>query len=141
MIEDILKNAMLKSTKQRCFILSIIDESKEPLAAEEVFKLLQDESRNINLSTVYRTLNILTEKNVLLKIVRGDGTASFQLNNSSHNHYITCCVCNRSVPIDSCPIQSLSEKIKNETGFEVTGHSLQISGICAECLKKSKEKK
>ncbi len=140
MIEEILKNSMLKSTKQRCLILSIISSSIEPLAAEEIFKLLQNEEESINLSTVYRTLNVLTEKNVLLKILRGDGTASFQLNNALHNHYITCCICNRSVPIDSCPMKSLSENIRKQTGFKITGHSLQISGICSECLKKSKDK-
>ncbi|HAQ41408.1 MAG TPA: transcriptional repressor [Clostridiales bacterium] len=139
MIEDLLKKASLKNTKQRYTILSIIESAEEPMTAEEIFKRLADEEIKINLSTVYRNLNMLTGKNVLLKILKGDGTAAYEINNSSHSHYITCCMCNSSVLIDdTCPVKELSETVSEKTGFKVTGHSLQLTGICSECLKKQK---
>lgn len=140
MIEDLLKKASLKNTKQRFTILSIIKLSKEPLTAEEIFKQLIIDNSKINLSTVYRTLQILTGKNVLLRILKGDGTAAYELNKASHNHYITCNNCNNSVLIDHCPVKELSETVSEKTGFKVTGHSLQLTGICSECLKKAKNK-
>lgn len=141
MIEDLLKKASLKNTKQRQIILSIIESHNEPLTAEEIYKQLVVEDSKINLSTVYRTLNVFTEKNVLLKILKGDGTAAYELNKSSHNHYITCSKCNCSVLIDSCPVKELSETVTKKTGFKVTGHSLQLTGICSNCLKKGKNKR
>lgn len=137
-IEELLKKASLKNTKQRNTVLSIIKKSKEPITAEEIFKYLILEDNKINLSTVYRTLNILTSKNVLLKILKGDGTAAYEVNDSSHNHYITCSSCNDSILIDSCPIKDLSESVSKNTGFKVTGHSLQLTGVCSKCLKKEK---
>lgn len=136
MAENILKKASLKNTKQRNSVLKIIESSKEPLTAEEIFKAMIMENYQINLSTIYRTLSLLTNKNVLLKILKGDGTASYELNKVSHNHYITCSICNRSALIESCPIREISESVSEKTGFKVTGHSLQLTGICSECMKK-----
>jgi len=134
MIEKILKNASLKNTKQRYSILLIIESSAYPTTAEDIFRLLKNEKKDINLSTVYRTLSVLCEKNVLLKILKSDGTASYQLNNSSHNHYITCYSCHSSVLVDKCPIKELSDKIARKTGYVVTGHSLELIGLCPKCL-------
>lgn len=136
MVENILKNACLKNTKQRSSVIKIIESSKEPLTAEEIFKTMIVENYQINLSTIYRTLNLLTNKNVLLKILKGDGTAAYELNKMNHNHYITCSMCNNSVLIESCPIKDLSESVSKKTGFKITGHSLQLTGLCAECRKK-----
>lgn len=135
MIEDLLKKASLKNTRQRNTILSIIKSVNEPVTAEEIYKELIKEDCKINLSTVYRTLHVLTNKNVLLKILKGDGTAAYELNNLSHSHYITCSKCKSSVLLDSCPVKALSEDVSKKTGFKVTGHSLQFTGICSECLK------
>lgn len=140
MIEDLLKKSSLKNTKQRYTILSIIESTKEPITAEEIFKQLVIDDCKINLSTVYRTLHALTNKNVLLKILKGDGTAAYELNDLSHNHYITCSMCNSSVLIDSCPVKELSEMVSKNTGFKVTGHSLQLTGICSKCLESAKNK-
>ncbi|MGD9568190.1 MAG: Fur family transcriptional regulator [Sedimentibacter sp.] len=139
MIDDMLKKVSLKNTKQRNTILSIIEKAKEPITAEEIFKQLVIEDCKINLSTVYRTLHVLTNKNVLLKILKGDGTAAYEINDMSHNHYITCSICNSSVLIDNCPVKELSENVSRKTGFKVTGHSLQLTGICSKCLKKNNE--
>lgn len=138
MIEELLRKASLKNTKQRQIILSIIEKSKEPMTAEEIYKHLVVEDCKINLSTVYRTLNVLKDKSVLLKILKGDGTASYELNKSSHNHYITCSKCNNSILIDGCPVRELSESVSKKTGFKITGHSLQLTGICSDCLKDKK---
>lgn len=135
MIEDLLKKASLKKTKQRYMILSIIKSEDKPVTAEDIYTKLHKDKDNINISTVYRTLNILSEKNVVLKILKEDGTASYQLSDNLHNHYITCYKCHNSTLIDKCPINDLSEKIKIDTGYVITGHSLQITGLCPKCNK------
>ena len=84
MIEEILKKSSLKNTKQRYAILSVIKDAKEPVTAEEIFRRLVIEDSKINLSTVYRTLHTLTDKNVLVKIVRGDGTAAYGFKDLTH---------------------------------------------------------
>lgn len=135
MIDKLLKEASLKNTKQRHAILSVIGETNEPATAEEIYEILQKRNMGINLSTIYRTLNTFLEHNIILKILKDDGTASFQYNDSRHNHYITCYKCRNSVLIDKCPLKNLNDEIKRETGFELTGHNLQLTGLCPNCLK------
>jgi len=138
-MDELLKKASLKNTKQRNEILSIIKRVNKPITAEEIFKQIIKEECKINLSTVYRTLYVLTNKNVLLKELKGDGTAAYELNDMSHNHYITCSLCKNSVLIDSCPVKEISENVRKKTGFKITGHSLQLTGICSKCLEKNNE--
>ncbi len=52
---------------------------------------------------------------------------------------ITCYMCHSSMLI-KCPMKDLNKKISKDTGFEVTGHSLQLIGICPKCLKDEKHK-
>lgn len=135
MIEELLKKASLKNTKQRHLVLLIIEQYKNPITAEEIYKILQNSDDHINLSTVYRTLNVLSIKNVLLKVLKTDGTAAYQLNDDLHNHYITCYRCHNSVLINKCPIKEMSERIEKDTGYVITGHSFQLTGLCPNCLK------
>jgi len=140
LIEELLKKSSLKNTKQRSYILSIIEISKTPVTAEEIYTLLQNDNKDINLSTVYRTLNVFVERNVLFKILKSDGIASYQLNDAIHNHYITCYMCNNSKLIDECPMKDLGKQINIDTGYIVTGHSFQLVGICPKCLEQEKNK-
>lgn len=135
MIEDLFKKVSLKNTKQRYLILSTIESEKKPVTAEDIYMIIKRSDKHINMSTVYRTLNILSKKDVILKILKEDGTASYQINDNLHNHYITCYKCNNSLLIDKCPINDISEKINRDTGYVITGHSLQLTGLCPKCNK------
>ena len=70
--DDILKAVNLKTTKKRILILSVLNRSNIPLTSEDILEKASKEV-NINLSTVYRALNALTEKGILLKQLSNDG--------------------------------------------------------------------
>lgn len=135
-IENILKNKNLKVTKQRKLILETIENQANPTSAEEIYKLLKN--CDMDISTIYRNLNILEEKNVLLKTTNIDGINYYQLNTSDHKHFITCNICHKKYTIENCPIHDLEEKIEKETGFIIKAHNFEFSGICPECQKKIK---
>ena len=135
-IENILKNKNLKVTKQRKLILETIENQTNPTSAEDIYKLLKN--CDMDISTIYRNLNILEEKNVLLKTTNIDGINYYQLNTSDHKHFITCNICHKKYTIENCPIHDLEEKIEKETGFIIKSHNFEFSGICPECQKKIK---
>ena len=78
--DDILKAVNLKTTKKRILILSVLNRSIIPLTSEDILEKASKEV-NINLSTVYRALNALTEKGILLKQLSNDGKTYYQINN------------------------------------------------------------
>ncbi len=133
MDNNILKEASLKATKKRIQILSILENESAAVTAEYVYNKLS-EIIEINLSTVYRALNAMTDKNILTKTVHSDGKTYYKLNNSHHKHELVCSVCHKSVKVDNCPFDIIADEIAKKTGFVITGHSMEFTGICPDCI-------
>lgn len=134
-IKELLKAKNLRVTKQRRQILQILEIENNPISAEEIYNKLKDLS-NMDLSTIYRNLNILEDKNILLKTTNVDGISYYQLNNDQHKHFVTCNICHKKFLIENCPIHELEDSIEKETGFKITGHNFEFTGICPACQKK-----
>ncbi len=132
MENNILKEASLKSTKKRNLILKIISESSSPVTAEYIH---ENSNIKMSLSTVYRALNVLCEKNIIEKSIHQNGIAYFSMVNKVHSHSIICTVCNKRILLEYCPISSLEEEISKNTGCIITGHNLEFFGICSDCIK------
>ncbi len=120
----------IKMTRQRRTVIGLLQQSKEPVTAEQ----LHHRAENINLSTIYRTLGVLERNGDLLKHVE-DGTAYYQLNSPRHGHHLKCSVCKQTIVIDTCPIRSLTKQLEEQTGYHITGHTLEFTGVCADCNK------
>ena len=134
-VDDLLKEKNLKVTKNRKIILKSLQKEENPISAEELFDKLKRENE-IDLSTIYRNLNILEEKGVLLKTTNLDGINYYQINNSNHKHFLTCNNCHKKFVIEDCPVHELEEKIEKETGFIINGHNFEFTGICPDCQNK-----
>ena len=133
-IKDLLKDKNLKVTKQRKIIMEGLQSEENPISAEELFAKLKIDF-DMDLSTIYRNLNILEEKNVLLKTTNLDGINYYQINDINHKHFITCNICHEKFTIENCPVHELEEQIEKETGFAITGHNFEFTGICPDCQK------
>ena len=138
-IENILRQKNLRITKQRKLILETLLGCNNPISADEIYELIKEDIR-VDLSTIYRNLNTLEENEILLKNTNIDGISYYQLNNEKHKHFITCTSCHKKFTIENCPVHSLEEKIEDETGFILTGHNFEFTGICPDCQRKEKEK-
>jgi Fur family transcriptional regulator, ferric uptake regulator len=134
-MSKILKENNLKNTKGRELILETIKKASLPISAEDVYNLVNKKA-SLNLSTVYRTLATLLEKGVLINQIMHDKKSYYQINNLAHKHILVCEICHSQTPIKDCPMHHLEDKIKNETGFTIKSHNLEIIGICAKCNKK-----
>ncbi|WP_242961546.1 Fur family transcriptional regulator [Peptostreptococcus faecalis] len=133
--KDILKSLNLKSTKKRLLLMNCFRHSDSPLSAEDVYHILNKEI-DINMSTVYRILNYLTDYKFLMKQTLSDGNSVFQLNDYTHQHLLTCKICGEMSYIDSCPIDLHLDDISEKTGYEITSHNLEFIGICSKCKDK-----
>ena len=133
---SVLKENNLKKTKNREYILSIIKKSSLPISAEEIYKITLDKKLNINLSTIYRTLNTLEVKGVLIKQIRNDGKAYFQENKHDHKHLFVCTLCGKTIVLDHCPLEEMLKKISKNNEFDITSHNIELYGLCKECKEK-----
>ncbi len=132
-----LREYGLKNTPSRQTVLEVLARIEEPVTAGEVYRrvLSRGEGRcpRLSLSTVYRTLSVLAEKGLVLKSSGQDGTVTYQLRSSRHRHYLVCTRCGSAVPIPGCPLEELEQSLGAETGFAITGHHLELYGVCPRC--------
>ncbi len=135
MEQHLLKNADLKSTKKRQLLLLLLRKQARPMTAEELHEAAEP-ILPMNVSTVYRTLNTLTEKGILIRSVRQDGRAYYEFAVKDHSHRLVCDLCGKVIPIDTCPLRELEENLQEKTGFRITGHSLEFTGLCPVCADK-----
>ncbi len=133
---DVLKSVSMKATKKRIMILESVRTSPSPVTAEDIYEKLS-QSLDISLSTVYRALNAMSDKGIIIKAVRQDGKTYFHFNDHQHKHELICSVCHRSVDVDDCPFDEISRKIAQKTGFVITGHNMEFTGICPNCAGKT----
>jgi Fur family ferric uptake transcriptional regulator len=138
-VADILEINNLKKTKNREEILQVIRNASLPISAEEIYKICLENNSNTNLSTVYRTLNLLEKKGVLVKQLRNDGISYFQENNHNHKHLFICNKCNNHFILDNCPLEKLLEELSEKEGFELLTHSIELYGFCKKCKTKKKK--
>ena len=131
------KGCGLKNTKSRLAILDILERSTQPVSAEQVYLELQEKKISANLSTVYRTLDTLTDKKLVAKIqIMGDNRALFEYNRMAHKHYLICLECKKITAIQTCPLGDYVKALAQETEYSISGHKLDIYGYCPDCQKK-----
>jgi len=109
--------------------------AENPLSAEDIFLCIKKQGSSVNLSTVYRTLDLMESKSVVNKIVMMDGKARYELTVDGHRHHLVCTNCHKSVPIDFCPLENMEKDIGMRSDFDITGHKIEIYGICPNCKK------
>lgn len=133
-MKDILKNNNLKITQGRLEVLNLLNNSEIPLSVEEIYNNISRKSCK-SLTTAYRIINQLESADIVRKVLKKDGISYYEMSLTSHKHYIICSICGTVLPIDHCPIEPLEEKVEKETGYIITGHIIELNGICPNCRK------
>jgi len=135
-MENPLVTKKLRKTKARNLIIGILSQDKDrAFSAEELHEACGADLQ-IDLSTVYRTMHTLAESGFVTKSIHPDGKAYFQLasrQGTEHHHRIVCSRCKASADIAVCPLHDLEDQILSETGFTMTSHSIELTGLCPAC--------
>lgn len=124
----------LKNTPARGAILALLERARSPLPIGAIEKKLA--GKDINQSTVYRTLNQFVEAGIAKRIDFGDGKAYFEIaHEGDHHHHIVCVKCKKTEDVELCDIEAAEKKIieKSARFTEIRGHSLEFFGVCKEC--------
>src|SRR5690606_11197854 len=136
-IKQLLQTQGYKLTPQReATVRVLLENEQDHLSAEDVFMLVKDKFPEIGLATVYRTLELLSEMQVVEKMNFGDGVARYDLRNDDnhhHHHHLICIQCGAVDEIMEDWLEPLEEKLKKEFNFTVLDHRLDFQGICHRC--------
>ena len=112
-IEQYLREYGIKVTKGRVNILDILCKSNAAVSAEYIFEECKRRDINIDLSTVYRSLDLFECKDIVSKFDLGKGKYNYTIKKEDHKHVLQCKLCHKEVEID-CPMQQVKELIKEQ---------------------------
>ncbi|HWR61996.1 MAG TPA: transcriptional repressor [Clostridia bacterium] len=132
-LELLLRDKGYKLTEQRRIIIGTFLESPGHHTAQEIFDMVREKRRDINFSTIYRNLELLSRLEIINKLQIESGISHYELTGLSHHHHIICKKCGETREIDICPYASLGEEQFKSLGFKATDHKFEIYGYCSKC--------
>jgi Fur family ferric uptake transcriptional regulator len=132
-----MKKRGYRITPQREMVLAIMHKLEQPSTVEDIFSHVQDISKSVDISTVYRTLELLQEFNLVSIIDTGDRQAKFVLvgDHSPHLHLV-CKSCGKITGIHLEDIHDLSESLEKQLNFQIDWQDVSFHGLCADCKQK-----
>lgn len=133
----LLKKNTLKFTIQREVILETLYNSDEHLTPESLHRLIQEKFPELNtgIATVYRTLALLEESDMVTSLSFGAQGKRYELGAKMHHDHMICTGCGEITEFVDEEIEERQHSIASALGFKMSDHSMQIYGICANCQK------
>mgnify|MGYP001054462100 FL=1 len=139
--KKVLRENGLKVTTQRLAILEVLySRPGRHMTAEEIYDLVKDDHPEIGLATVYRTIQLLSDLDLIDKLNLDDGYVRYEIgvrNQDSechHHHHLICQDCGQIFAFQDDLLNDLEEKIEEATGFRVKDHEVIFYGHCKKCL-------
>jgi Fur family transcriptional regulator, ferric uptake regulator len=129
-----------RMTPQRMMIVDAIEHAENHISAEDIFKQVVAKYPNVNVSTVYRTLELLEKRGLVTKTEMGVGHIVYHPLEKGHHHHLICRECGSVVNLDESVLTPLQESLQQNYQFTADLRHLGIMGLCAECNKKSGNK-
>lgn len=107
--------------------------------AKDVHAQIKLDDSPLSLATVYRSLPILAEAGVITEVAKRGGKMIYELvSDRAHHDHIICKECGLIIEFENKEIERLQEEVCKKFNFEMTDHTLSISGRCAVCQAKYK---
>ncbi|MGP1506743.1 MAG: Fur family transcriptional regulator [Campylobacter sp.] len=134
----LLKDNGLKYTFQREALLRTLYNANEHFTPENLYNEIKKQypGINIGIATVYRSLNLLEDAGIATSISFGIQGKKYELAIKPHHDHIICKKCGKIAEFEDQSIEKKQLTIAKENGFSLTGHVMQLYGICSDCENK-----
>ncbi len=120
-------------TPQRMMILSAIENTDDHISAEEIYTQVVAKYPNVNISTVYRTLELLKRLSLVTETDLGEGRVRYHPVEKGHHHHLVCRECGAIIDLDESLLTPLKDALLREHRFIADLRHLAILGRCINC--------
>ncbi len=128
-LEQICIERGLKMTEQRRTICRVLSDSVDHPDVEQVYRRASEIDPKISIATVYRTMRLLEESNVIRKHDFGDGRARFEESSDNHHDHLMDVKTGEVIEFTNEAIERLQEEVARQLGYELIGHKLELYGV------------
>lgn len=133
--KDELHEVELRATPARIALMNLFESSEKPLDVQTMIEYLEERDIKTDPATVFRIINMFTEKGLTRQIQLQEGKSRYELAANPEHHHLVCNTCGDIQDISDCNIEVLESHIEKKKNFKVISHSLEFYGICSNCQK------
>ena len=127
-----LRSKGYKATPQRIAICRITLNSREHPSAQQVYNEVKKIHPTVSLATVYKTMKVLRDLNLVQELNFPRGQARFDSYMNPHINLI-CLSCGNITDLDDTTMQEITNKVAAATKFKPKGQRIDVYGICQKC--------
>ncbi|MBO0840555.1 MAG: transcriptional repressor [Sciscionella sp.] len=122
-----------RATRQRAALTVLLADLDEFRSAQELHEELRRRGEEIGLTTVYRTLQSLSDAGEVDVLRTASGESIYRRCSAHHHHHLVCRHCGRTVEVEGPAVEKWADRVAVENGFSELSHTVEIFGTCADC--------
>ena len=119
----------LRMTGQRRIIATVMEGAKDHPDVEEIYARASEIDDAISLATVYRTVKLFEEVNILDRLEFGDGRARYEDADRDHHDHLFNLKTGEVIEFVDPEIEALQEKIAARLGYKLIAHKMELFGV------------
>jgi len=119
----------MKMTEQRRVIARVLSEASDHPDVEEVYRRSTQVDPRISIATVYRTVRLFEEADILARHDFGDGRARYEEVQEDHHDHLIDVKTGTVIEFHSDEIEEMQREIAKRYGFKLVGHRLELYGV------------
>ena len=127
-IEVMCASKGIKLTHQRKVIAKVLSKSDDHPDANLVFKRSSKIDSNISMATVYRTMKLFEDTNIVAVRDFGDGRSRYEIYSNEHHDHLIDTESGEVIEFVNDDIEELQHKVAKKLGYVLTGHRLELYG-------------
>ena len=116
-------------TPSRVAVIAAVLTQSGHFSVEEIMH----QARAVGRATVFRTMRLLTDLDVVCRVLLEDGSLHYRVSRRGHHHHLVCVSCGNVQDLDECAVSDLVRELAAATEYEIEGHWLEFYGRCASC--------
>ena len=137
-LEQLCADKGLKMTDQRRIIARVLSESADHPDVEQVYRRATEIDPRISIATVYRTVRLFEEANILSRHDFGDGRARYEEAPETHHDHLIDVQSGRVIEFSNEEIEKLQRKIAEQLGYRLVDHRLELFAVPLDGKKSDK---
>jgi Fur family ferric uptake transcriptional regulator len=128
-IEKLCNEKGLKMTEQRRVIAQVLSESDDHPDVEALYRRATEIDPRISIATVYRTVKLFEEANILERHDFGDGRARYEEVPEEHHDHLIDVNSGEVIEFSNEEIERLQSMVAERLGYRLVGHRLELYGV------------
>lgn len=140
-VEQQLQAAGKRLTSQRVHLLHILQERGGHLDADEIYRLMKPRFPRLSLSTVYRTLGLLKELELVRELHLDREHHRYEIERGEEHQHLVCLGCGRVIEFKCAHCVPIHQDLADRYGFQITGNRVELLGYCAECQARAEQQR